>query len=626
MKIKIQNFLPLLIFLSLIIPLHSITPPILHQSHFKKHTFDENNTTSSPQEYFEVTKPLPFNGLGAKCTLPILSHNFSNTYGLPPISVSYSPPFNCTWTHVTLEIKVSCQGEQYDRITAVWLNGAELIRTSTAEPTGDGVFWNIQKDVSRYSSLLAQDNLTLSIMLENFVNDVFTGVYQVNVTFLYYDANAIIVSPSLVLPSENSRLSSRKLKSVDNSIELKVDYEKGSFDLHEKPADLIIPISEVGYEGGFWFRIQNESDVHSMGVIIPRNTYRAVIEVYVSFHGNDEFWYSNPPDSYLKMANDDEVQHKNSSDSYANMKKVSLERGHSAYREVLVMIDGNVVGSVVPFPVIFTGGINPLFWEPVVSIGAFNLPSYDIELTPYLGLLLDGKVHSFSFQVADGISFWLVDANLHLWLDAGSKEVQARIVKSSPEFSLERELKFEGLDGKFEIEAERETKISGWVNSTAGNFTASFSQKLKFKNKIEFHNNGTQKLVEQKVKDKTEVKIESSGKMIYSTIIKRTYPLKVTTETFPGENGTYLMSTSLENSIEENKTVKTIRKVKSTLKNSQKSSGWMSVKDHEVLSGGANTRQNYSYKNGLECYSRVVAAENGILLNDTATLLCATSL
>ncbi|CDP13743.1 unnamed protein product [Coffea canephora] len=618
-----QTFFLSLILLRLTIPLQCRTLPF-HQSHFTKRSFHQNDrNVSPPQEYFEVTKPLPFDGVHATCTLPILTHNFSNTYGLPPLSVPYFPPLNCIWTHVTLEIQASCQGEQYDRIAALWLGGAELIRTSTAEPTADGIFWTVRKDVTRYSSLLSQNNLTLSVMLENIVNDVFTGVYQVNVTFLYYDANAINVKPLLALPSENYWPSSRKLKSAYNPLEPLVDSEKGSFDLlYEKPADLIIPISEVGDEG-YWFRIQNESDIHSRGVRIPQNTYRAVVEIYVSFHGNDEFWYSNPPDSYLKVANDDEAQHVNPSDSYANMNKVSIGRGHGAYREVLVMIDGNLVGSVVPFPVIFTGGINPLFWEPVVSIGAFDLPSYDVELTPYLGLLLDGKVHSFSVQVADGVSFWLVDANLHLWLDAGSEEVQAGIAFSSPEFSLERELKFDGLDGKFQIEAERETKIYGWVSSTAGNFTTSVSQKLKFKNSIKFKNNGTRKLVKQKVMEKIKVRIESgTGYRILHTKTKRTYPLKITTETLPGGNNTYSMIARVTNSVKEKKTV---GRAKSTLENSQKSSGWMSVKDHEVLSGGASTEQNYSYEDGLECYSRVVEAENGTLLKDAAKLLCATS-
>ncbi|TRO75456.1 hypothetical protein FKB34_17240, partial [Glycocaulis profundi] len=143
-------------------------------------------------------------------------------------------------------------------------------------------------------------------------------------------------------------------------------------------------------------------------------------------------------------------------DSYVEENNLDTGRAHGAYREVLVTIDGNLVGGVVPFPLIFTGGINPLFWEPVVSIGAFDLPSYDIDLTPFLGFLLDGKEHSIGIQVADGISFWLVDANLHMWFD--SADVKAGIVKSKvPPMEIERKYEFERLDGEFEIIGERET-------------------------------------------------------------------------------------------------------------------------------------------------------------------------
>ena len=36
---------------------------------------------------------------------------------------------------------------------------------------------------------------------------------------------------------------------------------------------------------------------------IPTSTYRAVLEVFVSPHSNDEFWYSNPPDLYIRENN-----------------------------------------------------------------------------------------------------------------------------------------------------------------------------------------------------------------------------------------------------------------------------------------------------------------------------------
>ncbi|CAI9772203.1 unnamed protein product [Fraxinus pennsylvanica] len=345
-----------------------------------------------------------------------------------------------------------------------------------------------------------------------------------------------------------------------------------------------------------------------MGIQIPSNTYKAVIEVYVSFHGNDECWYSNPPNSYIEMNN------------------LNTKQGHGAYREVLVTLDDTVVGSVIPFPVIFTGGINPLFWEPIVSIGAFDLPSYDIVLTPFLEILLDGKVHGFGFKVADAISFWLVDANLHLWLDDNLKEVQAMAIEYSvPSIKLELDSKFNQLDGSFEIEGKRKSEYTGWVNSNIGNLTTFVNQKLKFENTIKFNNNGTQKVVKQQVKVKIELRVESNtGTLISLTTMKRKYSLKITTSTLAGSaKNTYLMNTNLEHSFKEEKLNE---EFSSSLVNSQQCSGWMFVRDHDVLSGAATTQQSYTYEDDNSCYSRTVTAANGELGNDTSSLLCSSSL
>ncbi|KAA8534033.1 hypothetical protein F0562_031550 [Nyssa sinensis] len=537
--------------------------------------------------------------------------------GLPPVSVSYSPPSGCPapWSHVVLELRVSCKGDQYDRIVGVWLDGAEILRTSTAEPTEDGIFWKVRKDVTRYTSLLAQSNLTLTVMLENVVNDVYTGVYHVNVSLLYYNNTGVRVPSSGVADPQNLN---RNLGFVKNhetansiteesklgsaNVELRSEPEEfekrpvtmyrkaidivhrqiSSLNFYETPADLIIPISGIRDEG-FWFRIQSESDVHSKELRIPPSTWKAVLEVYVSFHGNDEFWYSNPPDSYIRMNN------------------LTTGRGHGAYREVFATIDGSSAGSVIPFPVIFTGGINPLFWEPIVAIGAFSLPSYDFDLTPFLGLLLDGKTHTVGLGVADSISFWLVDANLHLWLDHGSSAVLAET-----------------------IEAKRKIQFVGWVNSTTGNLTTHFSQQFKLKNSIRFQKNGTYKSVKQKVKTTTEVMIVShTGSLITRAIFKRKYPLTVITSTLPGsEKDTYSMITSVSHALQEKSSNGGFS---GSVYNIQDSTGSMVVRDHSVLSGGANTTQSFSYNDEFGCYSRTVVAANGKLIKDNSGLVCASS-
>jgi len=38
-------------------------------------------------------------------------------------------------------------------------------------------------------------------------------------------------------------------------------------------------------------------------LLVPSNAYRAIVEIYVSAHVNDEFWYSNPPDAYIEANN-----------------------------------------------------------------------------------------------------------------------------------------------------------------------------------------------------------------------------------------------------------------------------------------------------------------------------------
>ncbi|KAH0689478.1 hypothetical protein KY289_016836 [Solanum tuberosum] len=562
-----------------------------HHSHFLKHTLPH---TSNPHPYIEITHPLPFTNLTPSCSHPSFTHNFGNTYGLPPVSVPYSPPLNCSWTHVVLQFKASCKGEQYDRIAAVWLDGAELLRTSTAEPNDDGIYWTVAKDVTKYNSILVKENITLSVMLENLVNDIFTGVYHVNVTFLYYDAK---------------NLTGVQLDDyVDNLISMGASKMGSLLGSDDRPADLILPVSANG-DNGLWFRIESESGSYGQNVVIPRNTYKAVMEIYVSFHGNDEFWYSNPPDSYIKMNN------------------LTTKRGHGAYREVLLKIDENLVGSLVPFPVVFTGGINPLFWEPVVSIGAFDLPSYDIDLTPFLGLLLDDKSHFLSLGVADSIPFWLVDGNLHLWVDncALPCEVQAKVLDyGTPKFNIERSSSFRGLDGSCEIEMKRKSKVSGWVNSTSGNLTTIVSREMKFKNKIKFYLNGTEKRVRQNVREETIVSVLSdTGITISRTTTKKTYPLSMTTKNSPSsENDTSLMLTDLDHEWRERKS---IGDLSISLINRQKCNGWMVVQDHNVLSGGATTQQTYSYRDEVGCYSRIVSAGNGTLMNDTSSSICSFS-
>lgn len=534
--------------------------------HLLNHKFN-----ASPEEYIEVSRPInhPAN---KTCSILVLEHDFGNTYGKPPVEVSYSPPAKCSsnWDKVVLQWRVTCKGEQYDRIAGVWLSGVEILRTSTAEPTEAGISWEVNKDITRYSTLLNKPQ-TLVVMLENLVDSTYTGIYHVTISFHFFENH------------------------------------DAQFPKYPAPADLILPISKSSpNNGGHWFWLQSTSDIQSQKLLVPSNAYRAVVEIYVSAHVNDEFWYSNPPDAYIEANN------------------LTTPRGNGDFREVVCFIDGVVVGAVWPFPVVFTGGINPLFWAPVVGIGAFDLPAYDLEVTPFLGQLLDGNPHTFGLRVMDGIATWFVDANLHLWLDEVSMQTLGMLMDyQAPAFSPSLVSNFEGLDGLFQTYGERRISYCGWVKSTQGNLTTHVLQIFNYTNLVTFENKGGTKIVKLKIETTEKVTVETPLESVSSQTISNSYPLYMYSASFDKENGTYLAITNISHAF--NKDVANVFPSGSTfssLKNSQNAQGSMLVKDHSVLSGNASTEQTYKYRGSDGCYFRILSVKDSKFIKDYSDTLC----
>ena len=231
-------------------------------------------------EHIDPTLPplLIPGGQKPTCSVVVLQQDFVNTVGSPPASANYTQPRKCPfpWSRVVLELSVSASDLQKDRIAAVWIDGAEVLRTTTPIPNAPGAFWKIEKDITRYAALLRRlgrsgPNGTggvISMMLEN-SNKALPGVYSANVSLHFYRGAM----------AETTKLGATAHPSI-----------KG---LYREPADLIIPLSnENGYFGsGFWFRVENDSHVVSSAVKIPMNSYRAVLEIFLSYHGDDENWY-----------------------------------------------------------------------------------------------------------------------------------------------------------------------------------------------------------------------------------------------------------------------------------------------------------------------------------------------
>ncbi|PNY02820.1 peptide-N(4)-(N-acetyl-beta-glucosaminyl)asparagine amidase [Trifolium pratense] len=582
---NMMNFF-LFLFLSIFLLCHPISASNLHKTKQLTLNLVSEPTSShdTPTRYFEVTKPIELPKT-KPCSYHILHHHFGNTYHKPPVLAHYTPPSICqsqNFSKIVLEWKATSKGKQFDRIFGVWLGGVELLRSCTAEPRSTGIVWTVEKDITRYHSLLLnQQNQTLVVYLGNIVDKTYTGIYHVDITFHFYPHN------------HHER---KKFKSLA--------FGSG---FH---ADLILPISRnLPLNDGLWFQIQNSTDVSLKEFIIPQNAYRAVLEVYISFHENDETWYSNPPNEYLVANN------------------LTDTPGNGPFREVVITLDEMVVGSVWPFTVIYTGGVNPLLWRPISGIGSFDLPSYDIEITPFLGTILDGKIHLFRFSVTNSLNVWFIDANLHLWLDGKSSRTEGKLLNYIDKPLVESLVfEFNGLNGTFLTSVKKSFLSTGWVNSSFGNITTSFVQDFNYYNSMVMTKNGGKQTVNQIIdfNDSVLAKVPSPFRDLVDDTKRKFFLYLDSEEVLEQDNDdTYLSVSNFTLGIDEKKSKsQDYGFSNSILNNLQGGQGRMVVKKDMVVSAVGETQQDYKYTSDEYCYFRKIGSSNYTILYDEVKDSC----
>ncbi|CAN0826966.1 Peptide-N4-(N-acetyl-beta-glucosaminyl)asparagineamidase A [Linum grandiflorum] len=519
-----------------------------------------NSEAAPPTVFFEVTKPISVPKT-QPCKHLILQHDFGFTYSKPPVTADYSFPSHCPrdFSKAVLEWNATCKGRQFDRIFGVWLAGVELLRSCTAEPRPNGIFWTVKKDITRYSSLLlSNDTLEFAVFLGNIIDATYTGIYHVNLSIYFYP-----------------------------------DHESGGNARFSKKdsADLILPISrDRPLNDGLWFEIQNSNHTEWKEFVIPSNVRRAVLEVYVSFHENDEFWNA---------------------------------LGNGPFREVVVSLDddGVAIGAVWPFTVIYTGGANPLLWRPISAIGSFDLPTYDIEITPFLGSLLDGKSHRLGFSVTNALNVWFVDANLHLWLDHQSVKTEGLLLNRHDQLDISSQTNFKGLDGKFLTGATRSVSSKGWLKSSMGNITTHFRQRFSYNNVMELGKDADLQTVMQVILSNDSVSFESLSSRAESFGSRCNFSLDFYSDfkEQPNNTGLYIINLTLGF---DRKNHDSAQSTGSSLRNRQSGQSVMLVKNNLVVSGVGATQQVYKYDSSKSCYFRNISSFNYTILFDKEVNTC----
>ena len=203
--------------------------------------------------------------------------------------------------------------------------------------------------------------------------------------------------------------------------------------------------------------------------------------------------------------------------------------GYSPFREVQVFIDGMLAGVAWPFPVIFTGGVVPGLWRPIVGIDAFDLKEDEIDITPWLPLLCNGAAHNFTIKISglndnrNGTaslsgttdSYWLVTGKVFIWLDATGHVTTGEgpyEVTPAPNFQVSSSTG-KSVNGTnetllYQVNAQRSLSFESTINLSHGNETASWYQSLTFSNAGNYTDGGNTEMSDQQT---TGYDMSSSG-------------------------------------------------------------------------------------------------------------------
>ncbi|GJJ71597.1 hypothetical protein EMPS_03947 [Entomortierella parvispora] len=560
-------------------------PPHVPVQNSKSIDFNHAVRKSNVSVPFEVDVPLkPLDGTKS-CTVQLFEHIFANSYGTPYVG-TYQPPKSgkcgdsSQWARVTLELVGKARGRQYDRIAGIWIGGAEVLRTSTPEPTLAGIEWSVTKDITSILPLLKASQ-EIVMELDNVYNSVYNATLNITVSATFTMANR--QNPPAAGP---------------------------------QVPDVVLPISALVSNNNTagWFTLSSPTAVASVPVTVPSNAYRAVVEVYASGHGCDEFWYSNPPNDYVALAG-------NSSITLC---------GGGPYRELQVFVDGQLSGVHVPFTTVYTGGIIPTLWTPSTGIHSFNLPPYYFDITPFVGGLVDGKSHNISLAVANSGSYWFIDANLQLWLDDASKQTKGglthRSIAPEPTLKIHEKVNNKTLDAQFDIVSSRKFVVQGWVESSKGRVETTVQGTVEYHNGQTYLNDTNISTWTQRTSEKIEV--TSKTTKVLNNVAEsqhHSHPKPVTTTdasqstassqgrvTFiqfadNSFNITATVDLGISTSINNHSGGKSFR---SSLAETQNGSGyfWENGANTETLSS-ANQKTQLKYKDNAGCdYSRNVNA------------------
>ncbi len=257
------------------------------------------------QESFQVHEPAPIltaPGPAQSCSVTLVDRSFANSYGSPSY-LSFDPQASfagsacsdpSSWTGLTLDLHGETRGRQFDRLGTVWVGnnasgqGVEVFRFDNPEPTRNGVYWDISKDVGKYWSLWSK-KADIVFDLPNIVDSTYTGALNVTLK---------------LTASVDGSIASSKGHKRHNARSGQHKRDQKALPLEQRAADVVIPLSKRLQTNNSIFLVGGTAGNGTTSVDIPQNAARAIVEVYASGTATEEFWYTGIPDQFYNAIPD----------------------------------------------------------------------------------------------------------------------------------------------------------------------------------------------------------------------------------------------------------------------------------------------------------------------------------
>jgi len=344
---------------------------------------------------------------------------------------NYQPPKDCPgpWSKVVFVGDFGVTGtNQFDRTAQIQLGNVMIYYGTTQEPSPTAQpTWHVESDVTDYSAIFKSATRG-SFELANYIEGPYCCYQYASAYLEFYPVDSSNPAPTT--------------------------------------ADEVLPLpAEAGAQ------LLSVTGQHlSRTFDLPTNVEKAYLDVWTQGQSNDEFWWSCIPNNTLALLG------------------AEYNCGNTAFRQAEVEIDGQLAGLAPIIPYVFTGGVDPDLWRPIPGVQTLNFKPYRIDLTPYAGVLSNGQPHTIIVGVYNADNYFLADASLLIFKDAGSTKVTGAVTSNTltptPYPTLAEDLSKYAKTGSGSIIVtdNQSYAIGGYVNTSHGRVDTLVQSGLSFRN------------------------------------------------------------------------------------------------------------------------------------------------